>query len=226
MTKIGDIYISDINPLDIVLFRHDNYISNTIMCCENLETPTIENWSHSALVINTELININGMKRDELYLLESLNTTHTADVHDIWGVGKFGVQIRKLEDVITNIKLTKGSMAGLYKLKNNPLMTNSPLKKDIINNFYMFYSHICDATYDFKYLIKAILPNCCLEMCCWNSYCGCVRTNDMTSFFCSELVVSSYQHMGLISEKIDPETISPVEITTSIGLKFSDVKLF
>lgn len=119
------IQLYDIKPLDCIFFKGTELISEAIMIMERL-TLGVGEWSHVGIVVNRDIIPGLNVKDDDLYIWESTISSSsklitgdpTLDAES--GKGVFGVQVRKLKDVIKNsIKL--GVKIGWGRLRNNPI---------------------------------------------------------------------------------------------------------
>lgn len=117
----------NIRPLDIILFKGVDVISDTIRILEKYETENGD-FSHIGMVITSELLPlIPQLKHNILYVLESTSSygipviigDTPPDV--VSGHGRFGVQIRELQKVIdTYITKDNNAKVAWGKLIDNP----------------------------------------------------------------------------------------------------------
>jgi len=115
-----------VQPLDLLVFRGGDFVSNLI---SNLETSELGcgDVTHVGVAINRRLcpsikdFHPNASK-DLLYIWESTLSGHMTDgiPHAETGKSKFGVQLRVLEDVVGGYLKNKKANVGVAKLKNNP----------------------------------------------------------------------------------------------------------
>lgn len=129
--------------LDLILFRGDSLVSNSIMNMLKLKHLTVEgnsltNFSHCGIIVTREIFP--QLPDNKLYVWE---TTFTLDpaveeqgigavVDTISGRGRSGVQIRPLEDVIKYYVNNSNTHAVAWcRLKNNPF--TGPKRQEVIN---------------------------------------------------------------------------------------------
>lgn len=129
--------------LDLILFRGDSLVSNSIMNMLKLKHLTVEgdnltNFSHCGIIVTKEIFP--QLENNKLYIWETTFTLDlTVEEHGVGGVidtisgrGKSGVQIRPLEDVIKYyVNDSNNSAIAWCRLKNNPLM--GPRQQEVIN---------------------------------------------------------------------------------------------
>ena len=119
---------SKLSPLDLILFKGTDIISDTIRFFEKDELNS-GLFSHCGLLVNSEILpTIKQLIPGRWYVWEStMSATHgllsyfsDGVPNAITGTGKLGVQIRDLEDVIDAYLKSKDSAIAWCKLKNNP----------------------------------------------------------------------------------------------------------
>lgn len=209
-----------IRPLDCIFFKGTEVVSETIMELQRL-TIGVGEWSHIGIVVNKDLIPSLNVKDNSLYIWEStISSTNkliskdpTLDAESQKSV--FGVQVRKLSEVLKN-NLDTGVKIGWGKLKDNPIdkkigeddmafqtriaFLKVKLQKLHKDNYHKNY------TFNICRLLGAIF-SCCS---CMRSSC-CVGENWV---FCSQLVSIIYQDIGVLNKSFDPEVIVPQDIAT------------
>ena len=188
-----------IRPFDLICFRGDDFVSTGI---SKIQEKMLGNgdWTHVGMVITTDIIPIKNGKPGKLYVWESTMSGRLTDGvnNEETGASKFGVQIRDLEKVLKAYVKNDITKIAWCKLKKNPL--DGENIKQIKYDMEEFHKEHGDASYEYKIipLLKTIFP--CLGR--W------FKTSD--NFFCSELVATIYNKIGVLSG-IDPEKIAPVE---------------
>lgn len=203
-----------ISDLDLIFFKGEEFVSKAIMTIEQLVTGHNE-WSHVGLVISRKNLNIHINKNepiDTLYLWEStfssnnplLTADTTVDVESNSGV--FGVQIRKLDDVINNTLKNKAGV-GWGKLINNPLddkVVDSDRKsiQDKLNKLHIKYYH------------KSYPTNVCSLLRALFTCCTCVPPNNRKTVFCSQFVSIVYKNLGIIDNKCITGEVIPVDLSS------------
>jgi hypothetical protein len=213
--------IKDIKPLDCIFFRGTELVSTSIVLMEQLTMGRGE-WSHVGIVINKETMPSLNVKDDCLYVWESTMSSkysivtgdNTVDAESNEAV--FGVQIRKLESVVTN-SLKLGVKVGWGKLICNPI-DRKENETDILFNqriemLHTILDDVHTANYHRPYtknvfrLLAAMFTcgsSCCRKTCCpgenWR--------------FCSQFVSIVYENIGVMDKSYDPETIVPQDLAT------------
>jgi len=187
---------SQFKPLDLILFRGDDFVSNTISELEDIFLGN-GNWSHCGLVLTTDIIPIKNGKPGVLYIWES-TFDEVADVE--LDEQLLGVQVRELKKVVKNYDMSKKTSIAWCKLKNNILYDENnnidPNIKFLMCNLYIKYNH---KGFDYN------VGNLCSTIC----KCCCNNNNDR--LFCSELVATIYKELNIIPNYIDPQQIAPIE---------------
>jgi hypothetical protein len=127
----NDVYLSgtEINPLDIIFFDGDGFISEAIRWGQWLDSGDYR-FTHVGIVVNTVVLpNVEGMKEGVLYIWES-TTSLGSNVDKVYDVERrkpiIGVQIRELKEVIYSYGGDSEYETSVYlgRLKNNPCKHN------------------------------------------------------------------------------------------------------
>lgn len=232
--KSFDSVKDQIKPFDLLLFRGTDYISKIIRVCE-YEMDGTGQFSHAGLVITSDVLPfLSELAPDTLYVWEStmsISIDGRVDGGNIPNIethkGKFGVQIRKLEDVLESYTKTEGSRVAWCQLIHNPWY-NVFEREHIIDNLKDFHN-----TYGFRLyelnplvLLSAVFPCCrrlrdCYDYIVLDGHKILVNlklssgkeTKDQVeeqTLFCSQFVTMVYKHIGLVPNNIDPSNVSPV----------------
>ena len=210
---------SQFKPLDLIVFRGSEYVSDAIALAQKFRFGSGE-WTHVGLVITTDLVPIKNGKQGQLYIWESTMSGPLADgVNSIeTGKGKLGVQIRSLADVIDKYDASEDSRIGWCELLNNPLVrlqdesdeTYNRRQESIRQLLTEFYDLYGDADYDLN------ICRLCASVCDRSNTKGTCGVETIfgrsKTLFCSELVATIYQLLGLLGAEIDPEKITPEEL--------------
>lgn len=210
----------EIKPLDCIFFVGNEFVSKTILSAQKLWLGKGD-WSHVGIVVNKDVMPSLRVEDNELYIWEStISSTKTYisknPVLDAeTGKEVFGVQIRKLRDVIKH-DLKLGVKIGWGKLLNNPY------EWDGVETFesYIFrlnkLREILD-TLHAEYFHRPYSINICRLFAALFSCCSCCRGNSCVGEewrFCSQLVAIIYKKLGVLSEKVDPEVVVPQDLAT------------
>lgn len=112
-------------PLDLLLFRGGDQISNILrMCQENVNGNG--DFSHVGIIVTKKILKLKYLKSNRLYVWESTFSYPLAGITDgvpdvETGKGRFGVQIRDLEEVLNNMVGDKNQSALAWgRLEHNP----------------------------------------------------------------------------------------------------------
>lgn len=223
----------EIEPLDLLLFRGEDFVSKTIRF---LEKAVLGNgsFSHVGIVVTRELMPwLKMLKPGEKYVWESTMSIPLGgmveDVPDIEsGKGKFGVQIRFLEDVIDSYTNDEtGALVAWVPLKDNPWLHKSN-HKDIKRKVKKLHKKVGCRTYELNFLelVASLFPPLRIfrKKTEWveDIGFGILRSFDLVEgegdsesgdafYFCSELVAYIYQKLGIISESINPNEVVPMD---------------
>lgn len=242
------IFQQNVRELDLVFFRSSDIISNAIAIGQEVFFG-VGQWSHVGMVISKQLIPSGYYKYvkddppDTYYLWESTFSSNyrllSPDmvVDAITKKPAFGVQIRRLFELVDKSIRSGKVSVGWSQLKNNPLFQVQTTNNNNINNnnpnTFSFTKEIQKQQPNANRVVKQIKKlfadyrlrpyarNCC-RLCSpampklkW--ICGCVCCKHCCSdhsqgVFCSEFVTSIYQKIGIVSPVVKPELISPEEL--------------
>lgn len=219
-----------IQPLDLLLFRGKGKPSEFIQW---LQETTLGNgfFSHCGMVVTHELMPwLKYLEPDTLYVWESTMSIPIGDfvdgVVDVeTGKGKFGVQIRSLEDVVkAYTDVEEESYVAWTPLKTSP-WTNMD-RKSLQKTMKKLHKQIGTKTYELNFLelLASIIP--CLRrlrnkaewiedkahhaLRSWNLVDSEDEDTDMF-YFCSELVARIYQSVGVIDATLNPSDVLPMD---------------
>lgn len=207
--------IDKIAPLDIIFYKGDGLVSTSISTIEKIFLNNGD-WSHVGLVITNDLIPIINGKPNEKYIWETFLPVSSEIKSCELDKQVNGLQIRKLVDVVDFYDDSISSKIGWSKLINNPYKRNENdtdetynnriiQLKTILTNIYNEFTNKSEYQTNMLRSIGAIIP--------FMEFFVDKKTDDKKHrFFCSEFVTYIYQSLGLISDKIVPGFIAPVEL--------------
>jgi len=223
---------SEIEPLDLLMFRGGDFVSKTIRF---LEKKMLGNgsFSHVGIVVTRELMPwLKMLQPGEKYVWESTMSIpiggFVEDVPDVEsGKGKFGVQIRFLEDVIDSYtNRESGSLVAWAPLKDNPWKTKEN-QKSIIRKVRKLHKEVGCRTYELNFLELAasLFPPLRIfrKKTKWveDIGFGILRSFDIVEgdsedegdsfYFCSELVAYVYKKLDIISVSVNPQEVVPMD---------------
>lgn len=204
-----------LQPLDMIIFRGNGWDSRAILLGQKLGLGSGD-WTHMGLVMTTDIIPIQNGVKGQLYIWESVLSGSLGDgINNIeTDQGRFGVQIRKLDDVIGKYDMSTETKIGWCQLLKNPLSrqlgdsdeTYYLRRQSTIDKLVNFQQEHGDSVYEYN----------CFRMC----LSVCSRSNNVKPsifgrsdrLFCSALIVTIYQSLGLIHLEIDATKIAPMEL--------------
>ncbi len=191
-----------IRPLDCMLFKCGSCSSAFIRRVQGRALGHGE-FSHCGIVVDASLMPILKDGRpappNKLYLLEATQGVTAPD--SATGKVMTGVQVRDLAEVIEEYRHTSGGAVAWLPLKDNPLFSDSPISNEIPFILARYYHDIIHKDYEYAHLSHLLLAVSDRPF---------KHATDQT-YFCSELVAAVYQRIKLFEEKLDCETIAPVE---------------
>lgn len=217
---------TQLTDLDLIVFANNDIVSRGIRFFESI-TNKNGSWSHVGIVVSTNSIpNIQNAKDNEWYILESTLSTSVVDHQDFKvrdvesGKYVFGVQIRPLEDVLSNY--TRAGRVAWAKLNGNPFTRrgeDDDTYNKRIKKIQKKLSKVHDKYYHRTYEIN---PFDCIGafQFCGGSCGNCICCDNICSsgnkfVFCSQIVAIIYQAIGIISKKVIPNKILPVDLYQS-----------
>lgn len=222
LTNYNDIQ-EQIKPFDLIAFRGGDLASDLIHYLQKHQL-TCGDFTHVGLIVTSDVLTIDDYKLEEheLYLLESTFSFFPSITHAIPDVttdqGKFGVQLKKLKQVIPHyiynnqtkvawcplidnpydcidnrLKL-KEQMSQFYKDNQNTLYDMDPLS--LLGSMFPALRHIRDKR------DKVI-----------NKICSHFKSQHNPALwqFCSELVAHVYQLIGVIPHEMDCKNVLPMD---------------
>ena len=221
-------------PLDLILFKGSDYVSDAI-CIVEQKILDEGDFSHCGILVNSDLLpTIPQLIPGRWYVWESTLSATSGILSQFTdgqpnietGNGKFGVQIRDFEQVVTAYTKSGGKVAWA-KLLSNPWGNVSPhnnLVKTVCDVNKIYGTQTYDA--NCLDLLGAIFP--CIRkprdlfdsmlydghLVLTSFHLEANNPNDLgiTGWqFCSELVARVYQAIGLISKDLDPRDFTPVD---------------
>ena len=194
---LGNIDTDAFETGDMLLFKYRSFISRFI------EYFTSSSYSHCGIIIKNP--DFGSFKDEGLYILESTGLEKIPDVEE--NKVKFGVQLRKLEDVLNE--------------HNSPVYYRK-LQCTRNKEFYQKLSHAHAIVHDKPYddnPLHWVRAKYKLEI-------GNLQNED--TFFCSALVSFVYMTLGLLPLDTKWSTIEPCQLGTEDGkdvLKFINCKM-
>lgn len=210
---------SKIRPLDLILFRGGEFVSDSIGFLERWRLGTGD-WTHSGVVVNLDVLpGIKNAQPDRLYVLESTSSLFASDVADIeTGKHRLGVQIRDLENVVQCYLTSAKTKIGWCPLIDNPSVRNKDETEERYNErmtwirkrLTALHEEVFEAFYDANCVdLFAGLFTICRPV---RNLCRCSEN----LYFCSELVALVYKQIGLLPSNTDVRNVVPVDFLPGV----------
>jgi len=217
-----------IQPLDYLLFRGHDIISNTIGKLEEYSTGD-GSFTHVEVVVCSELLpDIPQLKPGKLYTMASLSSISSpSEAPDILtGKGRFGVQIRDLDQVIERYKSSNpDNLVGWCRNQDNLWLKDPTLateKMEFIYHEYgnkiYEYSPLNLFAVIFRWLrpVRTIFQEIMVDGYWVLSTLHIVdplsrEQEQMARMFCSKFAVLVGKATGNIPDEVDPQNVSPIQ---------------
>jgi hypothetical protein len=207
--KLYDDIKHQMKPLDALLFRGSDVVSNIISILEKRgkRNSPAGDFTHAGIVINRDILDLPQMDPDKLYILESvMSGTLGCGIKDIYGKTHLSVQIRDLESLINAYDHPDHTAIAWCPLINNPYANHDPVIK---HAFTHIYNDIKGIPWDANcYSLLSSLWEC-LRPCR-----PCIETMCHTSrwLFCSEMVATVYKELRIYPDYVNPKDVVPGDI--------------
>jgi len=215
-----------IKPFDLIFFRGGDLISDLISVLETYEL-THGEFTHVGMVVTSDILpqyKDYHLEEGEIYLMESTFSYFPDLTHEmpdmITGKGKFGVQIKKLKDLINVYIYNDKTKVAWCSLIDNPF-DDLNKRLQLQNQFVTFFNHYYDRLYDMDPidLLGVMFPkirtlrNKVDDMInkLWLKCHQLPQNSPALWQFCSELVANVYQTIGVIPQDIDTRNVLPMD---------------
>ena len=196
-------------PLDLVLFKGGDYVSDFIRFAEKKSAKynVKKDYSHCGIIINKQVYNDPDMQEGKLYILESTMSGRLGQgLTDIRGKTFLGVQIRDLEQLIPAYA-GKKTYISVGTLRSHPFEVYGKKRaKEIVTSFIRKNEY---KVYDYNPLVLG------------SSVCMCLRKpkkvlcdDPEKLIFCSEMAAMLYRDLGLLPSQLDCENVVPMDFIT------------
>lgn len=217
-----------VEPLDLIFFRGKECISSFISLSEKIVLGSGE-WSHVGIIVNKKIItslNVNELEKnnsnvnvdsnsEELYIWEStfssdnlLSKDKTVDAET--NRGQFGVQIRKLSDVLKNCVKNKIKV-GIRKLLYNPFIEEPSRKSELLETLNKLHQEYYRRGYPLN------IFHVCNALCKFKCNLFCMKKNknkNQNRVFCSQFVCIVLKRLKLLPDFVESDFVVPQELAT------------
>ena len=223
-TKEGELYseyAKNIRPLDLVLFRGKDYISDLIRFIQGKVLPEVSSaeysipsdaFSHVGVIVTSEILDDDRLEDGKLYIWESTMSGNLTDgVTNIQGESYLGVQLRDFDNVVESYDedpRTRIAVAHISPIFFNEVWGFDEKYENLKGMFTKIFQKYNGIRYDSNLisLASSISP-----------YFRPIRENAEEIFgteewlFCSELVAVVYRELGWFSPSVDPKNVVPMD---------------
>lgn len=207
-----DAFISQLRPLDLLMFRNSSVVSTVIAQSEFIKTGS-DAASHVEIVITKKWCDKIRFAGPENTLLSWGSTLSTQDAPNLeLGGVTLGVQIRGLRNLIVSYLKLPGANIGVCRLLNNPTQQ----RKNETDSEYMIRAANLKTTISLAYdtcngmlydanpiaLAAAVFPSLRALRTATSDFVG--RYTSINKWmFCSEFVAFLYLSVGVITDETD-----------------------
>lgn len=206
---------AQMRPFDIIFFKGNALFSSVISILEKHgnKIPGSGEFSHVAMVVNSDVLNHEKILPGRQYILESVvGGVFAHNVRNIDNKVVCGVQIRDLEDVVKAFDKSNDTIVAWGKLVDNPLdrMSLCEVRTRLSEFCNTYVGKLYDANpYS---LLSSVFP--CLRKCRSNveEICG---TSDW--YFCSEIVALAFKHFGVYPGYVNEKDVLPRDLICPEG---------
>jgi len=221
-----------ISPFDCILMRGGDLISDVIDVLEKYQL-SMNTFTHIGMVVTSDILPkcvVNKhefvLNPDKLYILESTFSYNVPGfvkgVNDVTtNKGKFGVQLRELEQIIPFYIHSQKTKVAWCRLLNNPYFNNKQLMQD---KFISFFDNYHERKYEMDPLglLAAIFTSFRgmrdvqdkMITKAWKKINKNANDKDIpiVNFqFCSELIANVYQCIGVLDERVNTKDVLPMD---------------
>jgi hypothetical protein len=206
--------IDKIKPFDIVFFSGNGIASDLIKFVQSILLNNEKDnnfvkpgeFSHVGMIITSEVVDYPGVEEGIIYLLEStISGFGKGKAKDISGKPFFGVQIRRLEEVMEDYK----TEIAIGNLINNPLLKENIDIKEIKEKFSNIVRTLLYT--DYEYNLVSLGSSLIEELRPFRNFTNKIM-NTERNLFCSELVATILQKLNIIDEKVEVQNIVPMDL--------------
>jgi hypothetical protein len=200
-------FISQIRPLDLIVFRGSDLVSGLITKMEEHETGSMANVSHVEVAMSAEWCDVADLSSNNMY---SWGSTLSGPLNDgpcsVSGKAVFGVQLRNLDELIESYLRNPAANVGVCRLIDSPILRRPDESaadyavrceqlRMAINEAYVAYGN---TKYDANplALFGAMFPEL-------RSLRDFVNDEPDKLLFCSEFVAALYKKVGIINDATD-----------------------
>lgn len=205
MKKVGKNYNvvkSQIRPFDLILFRGDDFVSNTIRRLQKHQLGKgADAFSHCGVIVTTDILSHPNMEPGKLYIFESTMGGRLGQgVKNINGKTWLGSQIRDFDAVMVGYDASPDTRIAWLKIKKNPLDTH-PINEVREKMAYLFGKYN-NKLYEIHIinLFRAMFPSCRRRQFLRKQF-----------LFCSELAALIYKKFNVLPKDCDPSNVVPAD---------------
>ena len=191
-----------LKAFDLILFKSVDGAGKLITSLEKAKFGESGGlFSHTGIIITTEVYSDKNMKDGELYIFESTASGRLGgNIYDINSNWFIGCQIRNFHDVLKSYTSTPGNRVAFRKVLSNPLETWDIHK--LRERFAFIIGKYNGKPYvvNIMELFSALFPSLRIFRNKWET---------KNFIFCSELVAIVYKEFNIIKDTCNPANVVP-----------------
>ena len=208
--------LRDLKPLDLLLFRSSDPVSDGISKAQQLLMGEGA-FSHVGIVVNRSCTGLRELAPGVPYVLEStVGGVLGNGVYNTEGEAFLGVQMRRLDQLLSNCRRDGGIRIASAALRRNPWDSRTRPRKQLRRDIKAAVHKYHGARYDANCvsLLSALVPK--LRPCA-SSLEKLLGTEAW--LFCSELAASVYRDLGVLPQSTLVSTVLPMDFVATSSEK-------
>ena len=210
-------YAKHIHPLDVIMFRGGDFISDLIRFLEKSHLRKDSSagynipanaFSHIGIIVTTDILNDDRLEKGKLYIWESTMSGYLTDgIYNIDGGSFLGVQLRDFDEVFRSYDADLTTRIAVAHLKNN-VFKKKKFQQNLKKKFTKLFAKYDGARYDANIfsLGSSLYSNLRPIR---NSVERIFNTENW--LFCSELVAMVFKELGFFSPNTEPKNVVPMD---------------
>ncbi len=204
-------------PLDLILFRGSDFVSDTIrvLCNGRLSKTWADNYSHSGLIVTSEILDHPDIKEGVLYVLEStISGKLGQNIYNIEGKSFLGAQLRNFDELIIEYDRPNTTSIAWCQLNHNPAKNDDfDKQKELKLKFTEIFNKYNGTPYDMNFMSL-----CCALYPSFRCFRKPVETvlGTQNWLFCSELCALVYKELNMLPATLNEKNVLPVDFINNV----------
>lgn len=207
-----------IRPLDLVMFRGGDFVSDIIRYLEKRKGNKIsssgyniesDDFSHVGTVVSREILDDPRLEPGKLYIWESTMSGRLTDkVYNMEDKSYLGVQLRDLDEVVNSYDSDPSTRIAFCPIKEEYINMWNEERVLLKQRFTGLFNKYNGTRYDANlYSLTSSMFKCLRPKR--------DKVEDVTGteewLFCSEMVAMVYKELGFFSGNVEPKNVVPMD---------------